>query len=299
MRTRRHPGKPTRREGPRRGRAPRPGPAFSAVSCPHASLTTHGLGHAASPPSPERGNVPGLSATPPAFRQGQSLTRGHVPGTARSRHPRGPPAGPRRPLAGPVSPAIRQQILRPCPFLTMVTLSMYFSQTSRALKQWSVRCLQQGPQELALEVVCPARRATPRQQQGLRLPHPRPGRRRPGSASPDRPPWAAGQRSPARRLGSLGDGQGRPGRLPGGGGRQRRKRASPGASRLDPASPWGQGYQQGCPGRQEGGKRSPKEGRGGVSLAGCSGTCWISGRQCRHPEAELTQEAAGSWPPRC
>lgn len=48
--------------------------------------------------------------------------------------------------------------------------------------------------------------------------------------------------------------------------------------------------------------RSPKEERGRLlpSLAGCSGTCWISGRQCRHPEAELTQEAAGSLrPPRC
>lgn len=72
---------------------------------------------------------------------------------------------------------------------------------------------------------------------------------------------------------------------------------APGASRLD-SVPVVRGYQQGCPGETE--REGARRRRGGVSLAGCSGTCWISGRQCRHPEAELTQEAAGSLrPPRC
>lgn len=76
MRARRHQGKPAGREGPRRG----PGSRLSAIineAVAHTPLRllTVSVPVAVSPPSPERGNVPGfLPLLPSAFRQGQSLT---------------------------------------------------------------------------------------------------------------------------------------------------------------------------------------------------------------------------------
>lgn len=84
MRARRHQGKPAGREGPRRGPGapprPRPGSRLSAIineAVAHTPLRllTVSVPVAVSPPSPERGNVPGfLPLLPSAFRQGQSLT---------------------------------------------------------------------------------------------------------------------------------------------------------------------------------------------------------------------------------
>lgn len=95
-------------------------------------------------------------------------------------------------------------------------------------------------------------------------------------------------------------GRGRPGRLPGGGGRQRREACEPPGPPGSTASPWSGAISRAVPGRQSG-----KEPEGGECasppLAGRLLWDLLDFRDAvSPPEAELTQEAAGSLrPPRC
>lgn len=124
--------------------------------------------------------------------------------------------------------------------------------------------------------------ARPPASSGTRLPRPRPGRR-PARVSLSRPAAGRPLPTPERRWGASGQGGGGRGGCPGVAADSGGKRASP---RGLPARqrPRGPGLSAGLS-RGDRAGRSPKEESARLlpSLAGCSGTCWISGTQCRHP----------------